>query len=338
MNNTDDILKQIKQALSVTPSGVFILAGKEEYLKRSFVSDIKAKLFTDELALSFDYSRFDGADALDRVSEALDQPPTVAERRVVMWYEPPIFDRAYEKKISAVCSAVSEDPDALLILYLYPESADTSDKGKMIKLSSLGQLFKFDTLPIQKLYGWVRRHFAADGCEIDDAENAFLCQRTCCDMTILASEITKLCAYLNETGKTKVSRAMIERIVPAEIVFENFYLSGRIGERDSEGVIKYFNNELEAGADPIMLLGSFTAEVEKLARIKAAAVERIRIEDIAKMTGMHEYAVKLKLAALRNFKEKETEELVTACYLADAAMKSTAGDKTVILYKLACLL
>ncbi len=338
MNNTDDILKQTKQALSVTPSGVFILAGKEEYLKRNFVSDIKAKLFSDELALSFDYSRFDGEDAFESVFETLDQPPTVAERRVAVWYEPPVQDKSYEKKLAALCADVSANPDVLLILYLYPESVDTSDKGRMIKLSSLGRLFKFDTLPIQKLYGWVRRHFAADGCEIDDAENTFLCQRVCCDMTRLASEITKLCGYLNEIGKTKVSRSMIETIVPAETVFENFYLSGRISERDSEGVIRYFANELESGTDPIMLLGSFTAEVEKLARIKAAAAERMRVEDIAKISGMHEYAVKLKLAALRNFKEKETEELVTACYMADAAMKSTAGDKTVILYRLACLL
>ncbi len=131
---------------------------------------------------------------------------------------------------------------------------------------------------------------------------------------------------------------MIVSIVASETVFENFYLSGRIGERDSDGVIRYFKKELSDGTDPILLLGLFTAEVEKLARLKAAMIQGVRPDVMAKMTGMHEYAVKLKLTALRNFKETEMEELLEKCYLADAAMKSTATDKTVILYRLACAL
>ncbi len=338
MNIQNDILKQTKQALQDIPHGVFVLAGDEEYLKRNFVSDIKKRIFADEMSLSFDCASFSGEDAYYSVSDMLEQFPMTSERRVVFWYAPPVFDKANEKKMTELCTQIKENPDALLVLYLYPEDADTSDRSKNARLSALGTLFCFDTLPKTKLYGWVRRHFAAEECEVDDEENAFLCESVCCDMTRLASEISKLCAYMNEKGQKKVSRQMIESIVSPEIVFENFYLSGRIGERDGEGVIRYFKKELDSGTDPIMLLGSFTAEVEKLARIKTAMIEGYKPEAMAKLMGMHEYALKLKLTALRNFKEKDTKELLDACYFADAEMKSTAGDKVAILYRLACLL
>ncbi len=140
----------------------------------------------------FAYARFDGEDAYFSVVETVDQMPTVSERRVVAWFDPPVFDKAYEKKILQLCESVKQNPDCLLILYLYPESADTSDKGKTAKLSAYGQLFKFDTLSPQKLYGWVKRHFAADGCEIEDEDNVFLCNSVCCDMTRLANEISNI--------------------------------------------------------------------------------------------------------------------------------------------------
>ncbi len=338
MNTSTDILKQTKQALEQELCGVFVLVGKEEYLKRNFISDIKAKVFADEMASAFDFNAFDGEDAYDAVCDASEQPPVISPTRVVLWQAPPVFDKTNEKKINTLCSLLQNSKDVLLILYVYPDGADMTDKAKAAKAASLGRLFRFDTLPKAKLYGWVRRHFAADGCEIDDGENAFLCDRVCCDMTRLADEITKLCAYMNETGQKKATRSMIERIVPAQIEFENFYLSGRIGAKDGEGVLKYFKQELAGGTDPIMLLGAFTAEVEKLARIKAGCMQGLAPALIAKMTGMHEYALKLKLNVLHSFKEKELEELLHECYLADAAMKSTSRDKGVILDTLACML
>lgn len=340
MTEKNDILKQTKQALSSSLCGVYFLVGKEEYLKRSFLSDIKKTLFPDELSLSLDLSVFDGDDCASDVSDSLDSPPAVSQRRLVVWYNSGVGgDKSKEKAFFSVLEAAKKGIDTLLIVYFYADQFDTADtvnRSKLAKFSSVGMVFDFAPFTSQRLAKWVGRHFASHGFAVGDRENAFLCNRTGCDMTTLASEIDKICCYMNEVGQSVVSVGLIEQLVPHRQEFESFYLSGRIGERDCDGILKYFAAQYSSGVDPIQLLALFTSEVERLARLKFGAVESLPPEVIAKSAGMHEYAVKLKLVSLRNYKLEELQELLHACYEADYAMKNSSCDKYTLLQTLAC--
>ncbi len=340
MTEKNDILKQTKQALSSSLNGVYIFVGKEEYLKRSFLNDIKNTLFADELSLGLDLSVFDGEDCAADVSDALDSPPAVSQRRLAVWYNSGGgSDKSREKSFFSVLESAKKGVDTLLIVYFYADQFDTSDnasRSRLARLASFGTVFDFAPFTEARLAKWVVRHFASHGFTVGERENAFLCERTCCDMTVLASEIEKICCYMDETGEKTVSVGLIERLVPCRQEFGSFYLAGRIGERDCDGILKYFSAQYSAGVDPIQLLALFTSEVERLARLKFGAVESLPPEVIAKNAGMHEYAVKLKLISLRNYKAEELEELLHVCYETDLAMKSTAGDKYVMLQALAC--
>ncbi len=336
-----DVMKQTKQALAALTSGVYVLAGKEEYLKRNFLSDIKKAIFPPDAMAELDTSVYSGADCLEELSDTLDMPPLTSNMRLVLWYDPPVCDRGAEKKLYSLLERAKNGVDCLLVLYLYDEAFDTADianRTRITKLSSVGQFFDFKTMSAAKLTRWVSRHFAAHGFTVDGHMSDILCEYTDCDMTSLADEIEKLCCYMKESGQTELTEALIEAIVPRRRSFENFYLSDRIGRRDADGVLKYFKAQYEAGCDPILLLASFSSEVEKLARIKFGTKEGLIPETIAKKTGMHEYALKLKLACCSRFKEQELSELLDACYEADIAMKSAGGDKYLILQTLACML
>ena len=71
---------------SADPSGWYIFAGEEEYLKRYYLDELRRAVITDEASAPFNHFIFDGPELdLGAVSEAIKAPPMMSEYKLIEW-------------------------------------------------------------------------------------------------------------------------------------------------------------------------------------------------------------------------------------------------------------
>ncbi len=326
-----DVMKQTKELLAGNMQGAYFLYGGEEYLKRAFLSDIKKHVCPEEELRDFNINVFDSLEDKEDILSAFATLPQFADRRLVILYGADL-KRGGKEPVEVLCALAKEAEkyDYLtFVIYLYAtqlEEGDSDSKAKLAKLSRVSTVVYFDFLSREKLLKWINRHFVSEGFNISVHTATLIADRAACDMSVISNEISKLCAYMRQTGMNELDDYTVESITGKKNVFEAFYVSNKILKRDTEAVLAYTSDALKKGADPMMLMAEITSEVEKLYRIKSAMKSGMKPPQIASALGMHEYAVKVRAQALAGITGKYLSQLLESCYKADLAVKSTGAD------------
>ncbi len=325
-----DIMKQTKELLSSGMSGAYLLWGQEEYLKRAFLSDVKKLVCPDEDLMPFNITTFDGTDDKDGILSAMASPPQFADKRLVIIYGTD-FKKGGKETIDTMCAITkkaADYPELTLIIYLYSPQLDSEAdaKTKLSKISKTCTCVNFEFLPREKLLKWIYRHFVSEGMSVSQNAAALIADRACCDMSIISNEISKLCAYLRYEGLNEPTEEIIRNITCEKNVFEAFYISNRILKRDVEGVLSYLTDALNKGTDAFMLISELTSEAERLYRIKSAMKSGLKSAEISSRIGMHEYAVKLRMQAVKDISGEYLFSFLEKCYQTDLSVKTSVQD------------
>ena len=326
-----DVMKQTKELLSGTMQGAYLLWGGEEYLKRAFLADIKKHVCPDEDLRDFNINTFDSLEQKEDISVALSTPPQFSDRRLVILYGADL-KKGGKAPVDVLCELSKEASKydyVTFVIYLYATQLDASDaetKSKLQKLSKTSTSVFFDFLPKEKLLKWINRHFVSEGFSVSVNAASLIADRAACDMSVISNEVSKICAYLRQTGADEVTNELIERITGKTNVFEAFYVSNKILKRDPEAVLAYTTDALKKGGDPMMLIAEITSEVEKLYRIKSAMRSGLKPAEIASKLNMHEYAVKVRTQSLISIPDAYISELLKKCRETDIYVKSTGKD------------
>lgn len=333
-----DISKQTKQLLASGMQGAYFLWGEEEYLKRAFLTDIKALICPDEELRTFNITVFDSLEDKDGILSAMASPPQFSDKRLVIIYGADL--KKGKDAIDVLCAIMKKAAsysELTLVVYVYApqlDSAEGDTRSKIAKISKCCTCLNFEFLPREKLLKWISRHFTAEGFSVTPDVAALIADRAACDMSVISHEISKLCGYMRQMEIAAPTAETVNLVTGKKTVFEAFYVSNRILKRDIEGVLSYMTDALKRGVEPFVLIAELTSEAEKLYRIKCAMRAGMQPSDIASKTGIHEYAVKLRMQALRSTPLSHLSLLLDKCFEADLALKSTGADPQYVLTSL----
>ncbi len=333
-----DITKQTKELLSGDMQGAYFLWGEEEYLKRAFLSDVKKLVCPDDELKTFNITVFDSLEDKDGILSAMSCPPQFSDKRLVVIYGAEL--KKSKESLDTLCAIMKKAADykeLTLIVYMYAsqlDGAESDTRTKIAKISKCCTCLCFDFLPREKLLKWINRHFASEGFTVTANVASLIADRAACDMSIISHEISKLCAYMRHEGITEPSCEIVESVTGKKTVFEAFYVSNRILKRDIDGVMSYVTDALKKGAEPFSLIAELTGEIERLYRIKCAMKSGMSPTDISSKIGMHEYAVKLRMQALKTTRSSHLKFLLEKCYESDLLLKSTSADAQCVLISL----
>ena len=76
----------LKEKLNTAPIDWYVFGGEEEYLKRYYLSLLRAKAVSDETFAPFNHIVFDGAEVdFGALSDAVKAPPMMADFKLVEW-------------------------------------------------------------------------------------------------------------------------------------------------------------------------------------------------------------------------------------------------------------
>lgn len=328
-----DIKKEYK-----TPSGVYILCGEEDYLKRFYAAKIREFLLGDSPYALFNHVIFTPKTfTADAASDALMTPPVFDEKKLIELTE---FNFA-ELKAAEVDTLLeffeaAKAYDTVVVLMNLAAGALDCGQTKGAKLTKPTALYKklaaaakVAYLPhatAHELVVWAGKHFAKDKINTDERILARLIDTAGSDMYALAGEIEKLCVYLHAMGRDTLTAADIDLVTCQTKELEPFALSGAVLDGDADRALDILRVMEEKRVRPFSAFAGIYSTYIDLFRVRACLDAGMPVGEIAKKLKMHEYRTKLYAAAAKKTTAARLSDILSLCRDADLAIKSESSD------------
>ncbi len=336
---------ELRAEIKASPSGVYLLAGEEEYLKHYYLSQIREAVLGDGSFASFNHTQISYLDGgFGSLSEAVGMTPFMAETRLceLSGFNYNSAKDALLKSLRAIVDEALENPECVLVLYADTDLYDAQKGSRTLKkvTSALGPSVKqviFEKTTPQKLANWIKRHFTHEGIGISDADCLFMVDRCGRSMQLLSGEIDKVCAYKHSRAEGTVTREDITYLCPRNEEIGAFALSNALLASDTKEIFRILAENKKSGYDlkPKAILASVSSTYISMATAKMMQESGADDAAIAKRLGIHEYKAKLCARAARNHSAQKLEEAIALCAQADTDMKLLYSDE-IVLERLLC--
>ncbi len=317
-------LDKLKKDLSAgQPGQLYIFHGEETYLRDHYLGRLREAVLTGGLG---EFNRHD-LSARDMsphaLEEAVDCLPMMAERTLVEVTDFDLF-KAGEKDREGYIRILSNLPDYCCLVFLYDileYKPDARTKlAQTVKAHST--VVDFARQSPRELVDWVRRHFKAQGKEIDSRlceELIFLCGDL---MHSLQQEIGKIAAYAKGD---KITRADIEAVATPQLSAVVFRIADAIGEKNFDRAAATLGELYQMQKSPYEIMGAFGKQMRQLYSARLALAGGKGAAWVAQLWGMRYPADRLLVSA-RRFSLQWCRRAVVRCAQTDLAMKSTGQD------------
>lgn len=225
----EELSKKIK---AHTIPKVFFFYGEEKFLLENMLNTLKGQLVQPELE-AFNYLRLEDDVSAEEVTEACEQFPQAAERRLVVVRNSGLFANAASKQFKAVKALVGDLPDFICLVFWEDEFDKKREKNLAFIEEAGGGIVNFEFLKANKLEVWAEKQLEKSGKRINASDLSYMIRMTGCSMAVIAKNCRKLIAFLGD-DRHRILREDIDAVVdvPVDVkiyeIFRKDILSGNI--------------------------------------------------------------------------------------------------------------
>lgn len=319
----------------------YLIHGEESYLREFYFQQLKKKILPVG-ADTFNLHEFQGKDLdFDRLEEALDSFPMMAERTMVIVTDCDLYKLA-EASRKKLLNLLTDLPDYCTLVFYYDILTYQHD-GRTKLATALSELALIVECPFQseeKLVRWIQvQRFSALGKTISPdlaRELIFYCGES---MTKLAGEIEKIGAY---AAQEEITKEDILAVATPHINAIVFSMTDALAARDfdlavgilsqlfqMEGKSRGQKMERELG-----ILGAVSRQMRQLYQTKLAMEQRKGESYVASLLGVQSFVARRIVASSRGFSLEWCRNAVILCGNADKNLKSTGQKGEALLTKL----
>lgn len=327
-----DLKIELKNGLS----GVYLLAGEEEYLKRYYLLKMRESVLCDESFASFNHTSVNYLDGgFGALTDGVSMTPFMQEKRLceLSGFN---FNSAKDAQLKALASIVSEAEDndeCVFIIYadtdLYDASKGSKTATKVRKALGDGvKTIVFDKTTPAKLSGWIKRHVEHEGLSISEGECRFMIEHCGRSMQVLSGEIAKVCSYKHAKGEAEIRREDIVYICAKNEEVGVFALANSVLEGNITETFRVLGEYKRGDGDvkPKGILSSVSSVYGDLCMVKGLLESGYDEAAISKKLAMHEYKTKLYVRTAKGIPSQKLERAMALCIEADTDMKLGVVD------------
>lgn len=317
-----------------SPSGVYILFGEEDYLKRFYTLKIRENVLRDSPYALFNYAVFTPKNlSEDALADALATPPVFEEKKLIELSEFN-FSELKSSEVEMLLDFFTEakEYDYAVVLMNLADGALDYGTAKGARITKPSPLYKKLTAAVKTAYLprasqrdliiWAGKHFAKDHIEGDTNVLSILVDRCANDMMTLSGEIDKLCAYLHAHGETVLTKEHIAVVCCETRELEPFGLSNAVLSGKTDTALNILHLMEQKHIRPAIAFSGIYSTYINLYRVKAAMDGGMQVAEIAKRLKMNEYRTGLYASAAKNSSLKKISRVLMLCREADLKIKS----------------
>ena len=283
---------------------VYFFYGEEEFNITNEVEKLKTTLDKNFLEMSF--KTYDNPKFPDLISILRTQPMMFGKMLIIIKCLD-YFSKTFEdKEIKQITEALDANTDSVDIVFLAELPRDEGKKldsrKKFFKLLKKYNAQEFPTIPTYKtaeLEGWVQKQAKSKKIKLDQAALTTLIAQVGNNLRQLDSELEKLA--LLAYPKDLVTKDMVQEICIANE--DLFAFSDYLMQNQKDKALLEYRKLLDK-KHPLEILATLQTMLRRWIILKAKSSECSSME-LSRLTGQHEYVVKLTLQKLKKTNLKD---------------------------------
>lgn len=316
---------------------LYFLYGEEKYLVNYYARKLTAKAGSQGLR-DFNFQKFDGGETgVDEIAAAVEALPVMAERKCVAVANLDA-NALHGSETDKLWELFSDLPDTcVLVIYLlsfdFDERRDKAWKKFITKANQAGVTVPFRRLTQVQLEKLVCAGAEKRGCEFSRQNAARMLNLCGSDMQTALNEIEKLCAY---TGSGEITAKTVDLLTVKNLEARVFDLSKAIMAGDSDKAYTILGQLFYQNEEPVSILAVLSGAYLDLYRVKTALQSGYTALEPAKYFDYARKEFRLKNAGYdaKRYSDEMLRQSLCALLGADTALKSSRGNRRLILEKL----
>ena len=313
---------------------VYFLYGEEDFLVKTYADRITA-LAVPEDARDMNFVKYSEPPKSDDLSDQVDNMPFFADYKCVMIddLDAEELDNAEHK---AYLSVIANVPDttvliiALKSIAIDPKKIKAKTKKLMAACSDAGCVCEFKRLTPARLAGMTEKKFAKAGCLISPENAAYLAEECGGSLTVLQTEIEKLCSY-RQSGE--ITREDIAALVPRRVDSNIYSLAKELFAGRTGNALHILDDLFVQRTEPFLILSALSGHFTDLYRAKLGQQAKKSSADTAKAFGYYGRAFVMDGAyrSVKNLSAQYLGDCVAILYKANRLMNSTRSDRRTLI-------
>ena len=295
---------------------LLLLHGPEPFLLDDAVARLTRLLFPGQTELSL---RREVLDARAAGAEAIVQSalmlPWLGDRRLVV-------GRGVEglsAKAGEPLAAYAKSPNPSTVLVLLAE-APLEPSHWLLRAVPSTAVVSAPALSGRALAGWLRSHAQANGYDLGEEAASLLVELSGDDLTQLVGEVEKA-ALAGGPDNRRVTVAEVRAVVGEHRLRHVFDLTRALSVRDTGAALALLESLLNAGEDPLAVLGMLTREARATWQAAAALQAGRAAEEIARGLRRPPAAANALLERARRVSAAVAERQLARCWDVERRLK-----------------
>lgn len=313
-------------------AGGYLFYGEEEYLKSFYLGEVRRAVVSDSALDAFNRTVLSGREGLSALDSAVLTAPFMSEKKLIELHSVD-YASLTKDELDALCScldAAKSSGDTVIVMYAEDEECRVQNKKRppvfFSELCAHACEVEFPYQTPGKLIPWMIKHFAGAGISADSEVCTYMTELVSRDMTALANEIDKLCAYLTFNGEKQATKKAVEYVCCRIDEISAFDFSNALLKRDRVRAYEILCDMFAGKQKAQLILGSISAVYADLYRIRTMHDCGMTQSEISAALHMNSYRTEIYLRSARQRSAEALRLAIEACAEADLKLKSTGLD------------
>ncbi|GAB4521775.1 MAG: DNA polymerase III subunit delta [Anaerolineales bacterium] len=318
---------------------VYIFHGDDQYAIQQQVAEMMARLNANGMA-DLNTTRLEGSNiSLNEVRNAASTLPFLAERRLVIWFNPlnGIHSQQQRQDLQAFLEQV---PGTSALVLWFPEALDDPELPfrehglkapkkehwlvRWAKAHSEQVYLRGFLRPVgAAMARWIQTYIHSQGGEITPQAAALLASLVGADTSAAANESEKLLAYVN--ARRAIDEADVDLLVTNNTETNVFDMVDALGHQQGKKALALLTRLLEE-QDGMMLFGMVVRQFRLLLLAREVLEEGGRDQDIAARLKIHPYVARKIVPQAQQFSLASLEDIYHTLVALDEAIKTGQND------------
>ncbi len=243
--------------------------GEEKYLKNHYIGLVKAKV-VDEAMETFNYTVFEGTASPDAVITALQTPPMMAEKKLILLKDTGIFTPSAAGK-SQFADMFADWPPYVHLIAAEEKFDKRSAVYKAFSKIGLGVEFAYRTRA--DIRAWVVKILRQNGKDMKaDTMETFL-DAAGVDMHGVLGHLEKLMAYT--ANRTEIKKEDVEALLVRSVMTKEYVLTDALLARNGAAAYSALSDLWEMQTDPIRILTVIASNFMSAAHARALLDDKV---------------------------------------------------------------
>jgi len=297
-------------------STAYLLVGKEIYLKRKFISELRSKLFTDASSRDFNSRDFTARkDSLASFLDHLRSVPFLASKRMAVLWE---IDRLLKADQEEMIEALERLPSTACLVLVSDETSIKKSRF-LTELSAKVKLVACHTPFEKQLPGWIRAQAGQKSKDIQDKAIFLLIERAGSNLSNLDQALEQLAVFI-EPRRT-IAYEDVEKLLGKSVEADVFMLMDFIMNDEKPRVFQAVHELLQNGTKAFEIVGVLAGQLQRLHDAAELLRRGVPSAEIGVELRVHTFFLDKFLSQARRLSKEKCEKWLTALLDCDEVIK-----------------